>query len=142
VIPGIDAMPWTGDADRLLDEVEEFLTGQRHGSADRVLTTVLFTDIAESTTRAALAILDATAGAGLRLRAGLHTGECERRGDDLAGMAVHIASRVCGHAAAGEILVSRTVCDVVTGSGLELESRGEFDLKGLPQRWELFAVKP
>jgi class 3 adenylate cyclase len=57
-------------------------------------------------------------------------------------MAVHIAARVCGLAEAGEVLVSRTVCDVVTGSGLVLESRGEYELKGLPQRWELFAARP
>jgi class 3 adenylate cyclase len=192
-VPGADHLPWTGDADTLLDEIEEFLTGQRHGSADRVLTTVLFTDIVGSTAhagrlgdeawrreldthdsivraqlgrlggrevnttgdgflasfdtptaavRAALAILDATSAAGFILRAGVHIGECERRGADLAGMAVHITARVCARAEPGEVLVSRTVCDVMTGSGLVLESRGHFELKGLPQPWELFAVRP
>ena len=193
VVPGRDQVAWSGDADVLLDEIEEFLTGQRHGSADRVLTTVLFTDIVDSTTRAgalgddvwrgeldahdaivraqlgrfggrevnttgdgfvatfdaptaavrgALAIIEATRVAGFTLRAGVHTGECERRGDDLAGLAVHIAARVASYAGADEVLVSRTVCDVVAGSGLALESRGEFELKGLAQHWELFAVRP
>jgi class 3 adenylate cyclase len=193
MIPGRDHVPWATGADELLDEIEEFLTGTRHGSADRVLTTVLFTDIVNSTTlaaeagdtawrnaldahdaivraqlsrfggrevnttgdgfvatfdaptaavRAALAIIDATTAAGFSLRAGVHTGECERRGDDLAGLAVHIAARVGAEAGRGEVLVSRTVCDVVAGSGLTLESRGEFVLKGVPQPWELFAVQP
>jgi class 3 adenylate cyclase len=192
VLPGRDAMPWVGDADALLDEIEEFLTGRRHGSADRVLTTVLFTDIVDSTLRAATlgdvawrseldahdalvrvqlgrfggrevnttgdgfvatfdaptaavrcaaAIVDTATATGIELRAGVHTGECERRGDDLAGVAVHIAARVAGYAGANEVLVSRTVSDVVAGSGLLLESRGEFELKGVPQRWELFAVR-
>jgi class 3 adenylate cyclase len=177
----------------LLDEIEEFLTGTRHGSADRVLTTVLFTDIVNSTTlaaevgdvawrnqldahdaivraqisrfggrevnttgdgfvamfdaptsavRGALAIIDATKAAGISVRAGVHTGECERRGDDLAGLAVHIAARVGAEAGPNEVLVSRTVCDVVAGSGLDLETRGEFALRGVPQPWELFAVQP
>ena len=71
--------------------------------------------------------------AGFTLRVGVHTGECERRGDDLAGLAVHIAARVASYAGGDEVLVSRTVCDVVAGSGLALESRGEFELKGLAQ---------
>ena len=193
LVPGDDHVPWTSDADVLLDEIEEFLTGTRHGSADRVLTTVLFTDIVNSTTlaaevgdvawrnqldahdaivraqisrfggrevnttgdgfvamfdaptsavRAALAIIDATKAAGISVRAGVHTGECERRGDDLAGLAVHIAARVGAEAGPNEVLVSRTVCDVVAGSGLDLETRGEFALRGVPQPWELFAVRP
>jgi class 3 adenylate cyclase/pimeloyl-ACP methyl ester carboxylesterase len=76
----------------------------------------------------------------LRIRAGLHTGECEVIADDVAGIAVHIAARVSGHAAAGEVLVSRTVRDLVTGSGIALQSRGERELKGVPGSWELFAV--
>jgi class 3 adenylate cyclase len=99
-------------------------------------------DAPTAAVRAALAIIDATTAAGFSLRAGVHTGECERRGDDLAGLAVHIAARVGAEAGRGEVLVSRTVCDVVAGSGLTLESRGEFVLKGVPQPWELFAVQP
>jgi class 3 adenylate cyclase len=192
VLPGADQLPWGRDSDTLLDEIEEFLTGRRHGSADRVLTTVLVTDIVDSTKRAAslgddtwrgvldahdalvrvqlgrfggrevnttgdgfvasfdaptaavrcaVAIVEAASAAGLELRAGVHTGECERRGNDLAGLAVHIAARVAAHAGPNEVLVSRTVSDVVAGSGLHLESRGEQELRGLPQRWELFAVE-
>jgi class 3 adenylate cyclase len=92
--------------------------------------------------RGALAIVRSAQAAGFSLRAGVHTGECERRGDDLAGLAVHIAARVAAHAGAQEVLVSRTVSDVVAGSGLVLQSRGEHALKGLDQRWELFAVQP
>jgi class 3 adenylate cyclase len=76
----------------------------------------------------------------LRVRAGLHTGECEVIDDDIAGMAVHIAARVSGQAAPGEVLVSRTIHDLVTGSGIALQSRGERELKGVPGAWELFAV--
>jgi class 3 adenylate cyclase len=76
----------------------------------------------------------------VEIRAGLHTGECEVIGDDVAGMAVHIAARVSAHAGAGEVLVSRTVRDLVTGSGIALHSRGEHELKGVPGTWELFAV--
>lgn len=77
---------------------------------------------------------------GLEIRAGLHTGECEVLEADVAGIAVHIAARVSSLAEAGEILVSRTVRDLVTGSGIELEPRGEYELKGVPGTWELFAV--
>jgi len=76
----------------------------------------------------------------LRIRAGLHTGECEVIDDDVAGMTVHIASRVSAQAGPGEVLVSRTVRDLVAGSGIELQSRGERELKGIPGAWELFAV--
>jgi class 3 adenylate cyclase len=76
----------------------------------------------------------------LRIRAGLHTGECEVIEDDVAGIAVHIAARVSAQAGPGEVLVSRTVRDLVTGSGIALQSRGERDLKGIPGPWELFAV--
>ena len=82
--------------------------------------------------RAAIAIIEAARAAGFAVRAGIHTGECERRGDDLAGLAVHIAARVGAEAGAGEVLVSRTVSDIVAGSGLVLESRGEYELKGVP----------
>ena len=76
----------------------------------------------------------------LRIRAGLHTGECEVIDDDVAGIAVHIAARVSARAGAGEVLVSRTVRDLVAGSGIALRSRGERELKGVPGSWELFAV--
>jgi class 3 adenylate cyclase len=77
---------------------------------------------------------------GLEIRAGLHTGECERRDDDLSGIAVHLAARILDEAAAGEILVSSTVTDLVVGSGLEFVARGERSLKGIPGSWRLFAV--
>jgi class 3 adenylate cyclase len=85
-------------------------------------------------------LLGAAAELGLQLRAGLHTGEIERRGDDIAGIGVHIAARVSALADPGELLVSRTVKDLVAGSGLAFETRGEADLKGVPDRWELFRV--
>jgi class 3 adenylate cyclase len=76
----------------------------------------------------------------VEIRAGLHTGECETIDDDIAGIAVHIAARVSARAAAGEVLVSRTVRDLVTGSGIALQPRGEHQLKGVPGSWELYAV--
>ena len=77
---------------------------------------------------------------GVQIRAGVHSGECERRADDLAGLAVHIAARVCAAAAPGEVLVSRTARDLVMGSGLRFLARGEHSLKGVPGTWELFAL--
>ncbi len=77
---------------------------------------------------------------GLEIRAELHTGECELINEDVAGIAVHIAARVSAHADAGEVLVSRTVRDLVSGSGISLGPRGEHELKGVPGKWELFAV--
>ena len=74
------------------------------------------------------------------MRAGVHTGECERRGDDLAGLTVHIAARVAALAASGEVLVSRTVRDLVGGSDLRFADRGEHELKGVPESWQLFAL--
>ena len=91
--------------------------------------------------RAAQAIRDATHRLGIDLRFGVHTGECEVRGDDLAGLAVHIAARVSALADPGEVLVSRTVKDLVAGSGIEFRGRGEHELKGVPGSWELFAVE-
>ncbi len=90
----------------------------------------------------ATGIVRAAQGVGLEVRAGLHTGECERRGDDIAGVAVHIAARVGAHAAPREVLVSRTVTDLVAGSGIGFEDRGEQALKGIPDSWHLFAVHP
>lgn len=191
-LPGDDHLPWTPDMDLALDEVERFLTGSiRHHEPDRVLTTVLFTDLVDSTARAAesgdrrwrqtlqdhlrtvrrelerfrgrevkttgdgflatfdgparaircaLAIRNAARQAGLEVRAGLHTGECETMPDDIGGIAVHIASRVVAEAAPGEVLVSRTVRDLVAGSGIEFEDRGSRALKGLDAEWRLFSA--
>ena len=86
--------------------------------------------------------MDSLAGLGLELRAGIHTGECERRGDDLGGIAVHIGARVADCAAPGEVLVSGTVKDLAFGSGIEFEDRGARSLKGVPGEWRLFAADP
>jgi len=90
--------------------------------------------------RCACAIRDSVRPLGIDLRAGLHTGEIELRGDDVAGMAVHIGARVSALAGAGEVLVSSTVKDLVAGSGIEFEDRGERELKGVPGSWRLYAV--
>jgi class 3 adenylate cyclase/pimeloyl-ACP methyl ester carboxylesterase len=183
-----------GGEDDALDVIEEFLTGTRQArrpEPDRVLKTVLFTDIVDSTARAAAEgdsrwheLLDAhdvvirrelerfrgeevkttgdgflvafdgpgraiscaqaiASGAGplgLKVRAGLHTGECELRGDDLAGIAVHIGARVAALAGPGEILVTSTVRDLVAGSGIEFTDRGAHALKGVPGEWNVLAV--
>jgi len=91
--------------------------------------------------RCALAAIDAASGLGLDIRAGVHTGECEIAGDKLAGIAVHIGARVAGQARPREVLVSRTVHDLVAGSGIELEDRGRAALKGVPGEWRLYAVE-
>jgi pimeloyl-ACP methyl ester carboxylesterase len=88
----------------------------------------------------AQAILGSSDPLGIRIRAGLHTGECEVMGDDIGGIAVHIASRVSGNAAPDEVLVSRTVKDLVAGSGIEFTDRGTHTLKGVPDTWQLYAV--
>jgi len=191
-LDGEDHLFFAGDTDALADEIEEFLTGVRPVAVtDRVLATVLFTDIVDSSTRAAqlgdrawrklldahdavvrtqlerfrgrevnttgdgfLATFDGPARAihcakeltsGLRaldlaIRAGVHTGEVEVRGDDIGGIAVHTGARVAALARAGEVLVSSTVKDLVAGSGIAFESRGEHELKGVPGSWKLFAV--
>jgi class 3 adenylate cyclase len=90
--------------------------------------------------RCGTAIRDAARQIGLEVRVGIHTGEVERRGTELAGIAVHLAHRVCETAHPGEVLVSRTVPDLVAGSGIVFDDRGEHDLKGIPARWRLFAV--
>jgi pimeloyl-ACP methyl ester carboxylesterase len=191
-LPGSDHGFWYTNPDPVLDEIEEFLTGVRPvAEADRVLATVMFTDIVDSTKRAAelgdhawrerldeherrvraelkrfrgveikttgdgflatfdgparsvrcgRAITDAVRGVGLEARVGIHSGEIELRGSDVAGIAVHIASRVGSLAAPAEVLVSETVKGLVAGSGITFEARGEHDLKGVPDRWRLFAV--
>jgi class 3 adenylate cyclase len=87
------------------------------------------------------AIREAVQQLGLQIRAGVHTGEIERRGEDVSGIAVHLAQRVQGRAEPGEILVSRTVVDLVAGSGLRFDDRGEHELKGVPGPWRLFSVR-
>jgi len=112
-------------------EIAQFLTGQQADVADdRVLATVLFTDIVDSTRRAVE----------MGVRAGLHTGECEVRGDDIGGIGVHIGARVSALAGPNDVLVSSTLRDLVIGSGLEFEDRGAYGLKGVPGEWHLFAV--
>ena len=90
--------------------------------------------------RCARAICDAVRTLGVEIRAGLHTGEIELRGEDIGGIAVHIGQRVSALADASEVLVSRTVNDLVVGSGLQFEERGEYSLKGVPGRWTLYSV--
>jgi pimeloyl-ACP methyl ester carboxylesterase len=199
-IPGARFSEYPGDFhesalgrdEEVLDEIEEFLTGTRQEhEIDRVLKTIMFTDIVGSTEQAASmgdrrwhevleahdaavrsqlerfhghevktmgdgflaafdgparaircaqSITDKAADMGLEIRTGLHTGECMARGDDLAGVAVHIGARVGSLAGAGEVLVTSTVRDLVTGSGVEFNDRGSHELKGIPGEWQLLAV--
>jgi len=191
-LPGIDHVPWAGDADAVVGEAEEFLTGARTAAEpDRVLATVMFTDIVGSTQRATelgdarwrellaahheavrrelerfrgrevktlgdghLATFDGPARAircgaamaqaararDLEVRIGLHSGEIEMMDGDVGGIAVHIAARVGALAGAGEVLVTSTVKDLVAGSGIPFEDRGEHELKGIPDEWRLFAA--
>lgn len=192
-IPGSEVITFGADDDRLLEEVEEFLTGARTSAeTERVLATVMFSDIVDSTSRAAdlgdrrwRDVLEGVAGAvgselrrfrgravktmgdgflatfdgparaigcalavremarsefGLDLRTGLHTGEVEVMGRDVGGIAVHIGARILGCAQPGEVIVSGTVKDLVVGSGIGFEDRGERELRGVPGRWRLFAV--
>jgi pimeloyl-ACP methyl ester carboxylesterase/class 3 adenylate cyclase len=191
-LPGSEHTLFASPADDFIEEIEEFLTGARHApEAQRVLETLLFTDIVGSTDIAArlgdaawrellsqhdknvrhvlerfrgrevkttgdgfLAAFDGPARAiqaargikgALRLlkidiRASIHTGECELRGEELSGIAIHLASRILGEAGDGEILVSNTVKDLVVGSGIEFIRRGEASLRGIPGTWQLFLV--
>lgn len=124
--------------DIVLREIERHGGRQVKSTGDGALAT--FNGPAQGV-RTALAIRDALARIGVPVRAGLHTGEIEIRGDDVAGIAVHIGQRVSGKAEAGEVLVSRTLPDLVVGSGLEFDDRGEHELAGVPGRWQLFAVR-
>ncbi|MFZ0665953.1 MAG: adenylate/guanylate cyclase domain-containing protein [Acidimicrobiales bacterium] len=191
-LSGDDNFLFAGRAEEILDETQEFVTGVRPGPLlDRVLATVLFTDIVGSTARAAelgderwselltmhneavrrelerfrgvevdtagdgflarfdgparaiqcgLAIRDKLQSFGIDIRAGLHTGEIVTVGDDLRGIAVHIGARVGALADRSEVLVSRTVVDLVAGSGIRFVDRGEHQLKGVPGSWQLYAV--
>jgi len=192
-LEGGDHLYWVGNPDATLDQIEQFATGTRaQPRAERVLATVLFTDIAASTSRAAelgderwsallerhhelvrrqlerfrgrevktmgdgflatfdgparaiacgCAIRDAISQLGLGVRAGLHTGEIEIADSDVAGIAVHIGQRVSSLAQPGEVLVSRTVVDLVVGSGIKFSDRGDHVLKGVPGSWKIFAVE-
>jgi pimeloyl-ACP methyl ester carboxylesterase len=190
-LPGDAHTLWGGDTDSIVDEIEEFLTGTRRGpEPDRVLTTVLFTDIVGSTEkatelgdrrwrellgqhhdlvrrqlaryqgreldtagdgffatfdgparaiRAAQAIAGGVRQIGLEVRAGVHTGECERHDGKMAGIAVSAGARVAGAAGPSEVLVSQTVKDLVAGSGIEFADRGAHELKGVGS-WRLYSV--
>jgi class 3 adenylate cyclase len=191
-LPGVDALYWVGDTGPMLDEIEEFITGVRSGfDTERVLSTMVFTDIVGSTERAAAlgdgrwrdlldnhdtvirnqleryggrevntagdgfvatftspsaaiacadAIVDAVRVLGIEVRIGIHAGEVEVRGADVAGLAVHICARVAALAGASEVLVSSTVRDIVAGSRRKFLDRGEHDLKGIPDRWRVYAL--
>jgi class 3 adenylate cyclase len=189
-LAGGDHIFHAGDIEAMVAPVQEFLTGSRESlEPERVLATVMFTDIVGATAlaerlgdgawrellqrhhtvvrrelvrfrgaevdnagdgffasfegpargvRCAMAIRDALQPLGLEIRAGLHTGECERSGGKLTGIAVHIGARVAGLAAAGEVLVTRTVKDLVGGSGLVFDDLGEHELKGVSEPWQLY----
>ncbi len=190
-LPGSDHLPWVGDNPlRIIDEIEHFLTGARsEPQADRVLATLLFTDIVDSTAiadrigderwrnllyahdnvvrteldrfrgvevkstgdgflarfdaparaiRCALAITSGVQPLELEVRAGLHTGEIHLVEGDVEGISVHIASRVADLAPPSEVVMSRTVKDLIAGSGIELEDYGTYELKGVPDEWQLF----
>ena len=190
-LPGVDHVPWAGDSESYYAEIEEFLTGKREpGHSDRVLATVLVTDLVGSTERVAAhgdqawrelmarhdelvrarirrfggqevkhtgdglivtfdgpargircgrsVALGAAEELDLEVRAGIHTGEVEVVGDDLRGLAVHIAARICAEAGPGEVLVSRTVKELVIGSNIALTQRGTRRLRGVPGEWPLF----
>jgi class 3 adenylate cyclase/pimeloyl-ACP methyl ester carboxylesterase len=190
-VPGTGSWCWRTDG--MANEIQEFLTGVRDmPEPERVLATILFTDIVGSSTRAsdlgdrrwrdlldhhddvverqlerfdgrgvkwtgdgvlatfsgparavrcAVAIREGLRRLGLEITAGVHVGEIELRGVDVGGIAVHIAARVQALAQPGEVLVSRTVVDLVAGSGIDFEDRGEHELKGVPRSWRLFAVE-
>jgi class 3 adenylate cyclase len=193
-LEGADSLPFLGDSDAIVEEIEQFLTGGRAGGeATRALLTVMFTDIVDATQRAAglgdgrwrdllarhdedlrkelshfdgrevktvgdgflatfagppsralrcaQAITRSARALGIEVRVGIHTGECELIGDDVGGMAVHIASRVSGLAGGGEVLVSGTVFGTVVGGPFNFEDRGFHELKGVPGRWPLFSLE-
>ena len=192
-LPGQDHLPWAGDAAAVVEEIREFVTGSRGPARepDRVLATVLFTDIVESTSRAvqlgdgpwrallerfqarvaaeierhrgravkslgdgtlatfdgpgraiacAVAITGGARELGLQVRTGLHCGEVEVMGDDVGGIAVHLAARVCSAAEPDEVLVTSTVKDLVAGSGQVFADRGTPELKGMDRDWRCWAV--
>jgi class 3 adenylate cyclase len=89
----------------------------------------------------ACAIRDGSRQLGVDVRAGIHTGEIELRESDIAGLAVHIGQRICAYADPGEVMVSRTVVDLVVGSGIKFSDRGDHQLRGVPGTWKIFAVE-
>ena len=137
-----------GDADwhRLLDAHDRAVRDQlRHFRGREINTTgdgffVSFDGPARAI-GCARAIVESTKQLGLEVSIGIHSGECEVRGDDLGGLAVHVAARIGALAQPDEVLVSRTVADLVAGSGIDFENRGEHELKGVPGAWQLFAVR-
>jgi class 3 adenylate cyclase len=138
-LPGEAHFPFFGDQDAVVHLTQEFLTGATPVvEPDRVLATF---DGPARAIRAADAIRAGLRDLELEVRVGLHTGECELLGDDIGGIAVHIAARVLGQAGAGEILCSRTVKDLVAGSGFAFADRGTRSLKGVPDSWQLYAVE-
>jgi class 3 adenylate cyclase len=191
-LAGADHFFWAGDPEPLLQEIEEFVTGHRTAAdPERVLATVLFTDIVGSTQtasalgdqawrdlllrhnsvirqelerwrgkevktagdgflatfdgparaiRCAKAISEAVWPLGIEVRCGLHTGEIEIVDTDVAGLAVHIGARIAALAAPREVLVSRTVKDLVAGAGFQFLTRGVHSLKGIPEKWEIYAL--
>ncbi|WP_083715217.1 adenylate/guanylate cyclase domain-containing protein [Bradyrhizobium brasilense] len=192
--PSGDHAFWTGDIERVTGDIEEFITGQRASEGidlERILATVLFTDIVGSTNlalqlgdhrwrdlldnhddlsgrivskhrgtlvkstgdgvlatfdgpgravRCALALSEVSKSIGLPVRAGLHCGEVEIRGNDIGGIAVHAAARVMSQSGSNEVFVSRVVTDLVAGTDLKFSERGSYELKGLPGKWDLFAA--
>jgi pimeloyl-ACP methyl ester carboxylesterase/DNA-binding winged helix-turn-helix (wHTH) protein len=185
-LPGDDHLPFVGDQDAMLDEIEEFLTGSRRSfELDRVLATVMCGEVAPApggdgherlerfyaharkehewfrgrgfdmqpggfistfdgparAIRCACGISAAAPRFGVDVRIGLHTGECDIRHDQVAGIAVGTAAQVAMHAAHGEVLVSRTVKDLVAGSGVRFEDRGEHALRGVQGEWRLYSVE-
>jgi class 3 adenylate cyclase len=191
-LPGRAHLPYMGDSEAVLDEIRGFLTGVRAAPIlDRILATILFTDIVDSTRTAARigdrrwrdtldahdhavaaavarfdgrlikttgdgalatfsspgraiaaarTIDESTTALGLEVRAGIHTGECEVRGDDVGGIAVHIAARIAGLARGRQVLVSRTVTDLVVGAEIAFADEGEHELKGVPGKFRLYSV--
>jgi class 3 adenylate cyclase len=129
----------------LLDRHEQILRGHVEAAGGRLVNLTGDGSLSEfagpaRAIRCATAFGVAVGAVGIQVRAGLHTGECERVGDDLAGLAVHIGSRVSAKAGSSEIWVSRTVRDLIAGSGIELRERGTHTLKGIDGAWELFSV--
>ena len=192
-LPGDDHLPWEGDREALLDEIERFLSGvQEEAEPHRVLSTLLFTDLVDPTAKAAelgdgawrdllskhhrlvrtqlarfrgrevdglgegvfatfdgparavpcaSAIADGLKTLGLDVRAGVHTGEIEQTNGSVRGVAVHIAARIATVARPGEVVVSSTVKDIVAGSGIAFEERGEHELDGALSTWRLFTAR-
>ncbi len=191
-VPGAEHLPWLGDTAEILAQLRDFVGAPLPAArTERVLATILFTDLVGSTdqlgrlgdaawtarldrhgrivrdglerfdgrlikstgdgvlavfsgparaTQAARSILEALPAEDLHARAGVHVGEIELRGDDIAGLAVHVSARIMSKAADDEVLVSRTVRDLTAGSGLRFKDRGTHRLKGIPGEWQLYAL--